>query len=61
MLTYRFTAFERSGEVIKDEDWTFASDVDAKVSGATKIEELGLTTATFRLVDKTGNLILFHV
>ena len=61
MLTFRFTAFEKSGEIIKDEAWEFSDDTTAKVQGAEKIEQLGLAEKTHRLVNSSGKLILFHV
>lgn len=61
MTAYRFTAFEKTGESLFDEDWDFESDDIAKEQGAQKIEELGLTDKTHRLVNNKGKLIIFHV
>ncbi|AMW99855.1 hypothetical protein M2M59_12395 [Rummeliibacillus sp. G93] len=61
MQTYRFTAFEKSGEILKDEAWDFPDQATAKSQGAEKIEELGYSEKTHRLVDPQGKLILFHV
>ncbi|MBM7699588.1 YhzD family protein [Kurthia huakuii] len=61
MTTYRFTAFESSGESLFDEDWEFETDAIAKEQGAQKIEELGLAEKTHRLVNNKGKLIVFHV
>lgn len=60
MAVFRFTAFKATGEIIKDEDWTFENDVDAKALGKEKIQELELSEATHRLVNTQGKLILFH-
>lgn len=60
MALFRFTAFKATGEVIKDEDWTFENDGDAKLAGKEKIEELELSESTHRLVNAQGKLILFH-
>lgn len=61
MNKYRFTAFKPTGEVIKDEDWEFESDEQAKTAGAVKIEELELTETTHRLVNNSGKLVQFHI
>ncbi|GEK33494.1 YhzD family protein [Kurthia sibirica] len=61
MTKYRFTAFKASGEVIKDEDWTFESEEQAKIKGALKVKELDLADTTHRLVNNTGKLVLFHI
>ncbi len=61
MLTFRFTAFKKSGEIIKDEAWEFSDEDTAKKQGAEKIEQLGLSEETHRLVNSSGKLILFHV
>lgn len=61
MQTFRFTAFKKSGEIIKDEAWEFSDEKTAKTQGAEKIEELGLAEKTHRLVNSSGKLILFHV
>lgn len=60
MAKFRFTAFKATGEVIKDEDWIFDDELQAKTNGGTKIEELELSETTFRLVSPQGKLILFH-
>lgn len=60
MAKFRFTAFKATGETIKDEDWTFDDDIQAKANGTTKIEELELSETTYRLVNSQGKLILFH-
>ena len=61
MQTYRFTAFEKTGETLFDEVWSFESDDVAKVEGQKQIEEKGVSEKTHRLVNSTGKLILFHV
>ncbi|MFJ8263468.1 YhzD family protein [Rummeliibacillus sp. NPDC094406] len=61
MQTFRFTAFEKSGEIIRDEAWEFSDEATAKSQGAEKIEQLGLSEKTHRLVNPSGKLILFHV
>lgn len=61
MTQFRFTAFKATGEVIKDEDWTFEDEIQAKTSGKEKIEELELSETTHRLVNSQGKLILFHI
>lgn len=58
---YRFTAFEKTGETLFDEIWTFESDEKAKLDGQKQIEEKGIAEKTHRLVNPTGKLILFHV
>ena len=61
MENYRFTAFEKTGETLFDEVWTFENDETAKIEGQKKIEEKGISEKTHRLVNATGKLILFHV
>ncbi|WP_102694064.1 YhzD family protein [Rummeliibacillus pycnus] len=61
MQTFRFTAFEKTGEILKDEAWEFFDEATAKSQGAEKIEQLGLLEKTHRLVNSSGKLILFHV
>ncbi|SOC40076.1 YhzD family protein [Ureibacillus acetophenoni] len=61
MGNYRFTAFDKSGEGLFDEVWTFESDEVAKVEGQKRIEEKGVAGKTHRLVNSSGKLILFHV
>lgn len=58
---YRFTAFEKTGETLFDEIWTFESDEKAKLDGQKQINEKGVAEKTHRLVNPTGKLILFHV
>lgn len=61
MENYRFTAFEKTGETLFDEVWTFDNDVTAKIQGQKQIEEKGIAEKTHRLVNSHGKLILFHV
>lgn len=61
MLNYRFTAFEKTGEVLFDEVWTFENDEVAKKEGQKMIDEKGMTEKTHRLVNSSGKLILFHI
>ncbi|EON74181.1 YhzD family protein [Lysinibacillus sphaericus] len=61
MENYRFTAFERTGETLFDETWTFENDEAAKISGQQQIDEKGVSEKTHRLVNASGKLILFHV
>ena len=61
MENYRFTAFEKTGEVLFDEVWTFESEEKAKVDGQKQIEERGVDGKTHRLVNSTGKLVLFHI
>ena len=61
MENYRFTAFEKTGETLFDEVWTFENDETAKIEGQKKIEEKGIAEKTHRLVNSTGKLILFHI
>ncbi|KOY82252.1 hypothetical protein I6G82_00340 [Lysinibacillus macroides] len=61
MENYRFTAFEKTGETLFDETWTFENDEIAKVNGQQQIEEKGVAEKTHRLVNSSGKLILFHV
>ncbi|KMY28165.1 YhzD family protein [Lysinibacillus xylanilyticus] len=61
MENYRFTAFEKTGETLFDETWTFESDEAAKINGLQQIEEKGVANKTHRLVNSSGKLILFHV
>ena len=61
MENYRFTAFEKTGETLFDEIWTFDNDETAKVDGQKKIDETGIAEKTHRLVNSQGKLILFHV
>ncbi|MCY9548475.1 YhzD family protein [Lysinibacillus xylanilyticus] len=61
MKNYRFTAFEKTGETLFDETWTFENDEAAKINGLQQIEEKGVANKTHRLVNSSGKLILFHV
>ncbi|MCH7322806.1 MULTISPECIES: YhzD family protein [Solibacillus] len=61
MENYRFTAFEKTGETLFDEVWTFDNDQTAKVEGQKQIDEKGIAEKTHRLVNSQGKLILFHV
>lgn len=61
MAQFRFTAFKATGEVIKDEDWEFESEEQAKTAGKEKVEQLDLAETTHRLVNSQGKLILFHI
>ncbi|MDM5230309.1 MULTISPECIES: YhzD family protein [Lysinibacillus] len=61
MENYRFTAFEKTGETLFDETWTFENDETAKINGQQQIEEKGVADKTHRLVNSSGKLILFHV
>jgi len=61
MENYRFTAFEKTGETLFDEVWTFENDETAKIEGQKQIDEKGVSEKTHRLVNASGKLILFHV
>lgn len=61
MKPYKFTAFEKSGKLIVEETWEFASEEEAKSKGQDKIEEKEFLNTTHRLVNTSGKLILFHV
>lgn len=61
MENYRFTAFEKTGETLFDEVWTFDNDQSAKIEGQKQIDEKGIAEKTHRLVNSQGKLILFHV
>ena len=61
MENFRFTAFEKTGELLFDEVWTFESEEIAKVEGQKQIEEKGVEEKTHRLVNSTGKLVLFHI
>lgn len=61
MENYRFTAFEKTGETLFDEVWTFDNDQTAKIKGQKQIDEKGIAEKTHRLVNSQGKLILFHV
>ena len=61
MENYRFTAFEKTGETLYDETWTFENDEVAKQNGLLQIQEKGVADKTHRLVNSSGKLILFHV
>lgn len=61
MENYRFTAFEKTGETLFDETWTFENDEVAKQMGQQQILEKGVAEKTHRLVNSSGKLILFHV
>ena len=61
MENYRFTAFEKTGETLFDEVWSFENDETAKIEGQKQIEEKGIAEKTHRLVNASGKLILFHV
>ncbi|RUL56368.1 MULTISPECIES: YhzD family protein [Lysinibacillus] len=61
MENYRFTAFEKTGEILFDEVWNFENDEAAKMEGQKQIEEKGVAEKTHRLVNSAGKLLLFHV
>ena len=61
MENYRFTAFEKTGETLFDEVWSFENDEVAKVEGLKQITTKGVAEKTHRLVNATGKLILFHI
>lgn len=61
MKPYKFTAFEKTGKLIIEETWEFASDEEAKAKGQDLIDEKELTDRTHRLVNPAGKLVLFHV
>ncbi|MDI7743020.1 YhzD family protein [Lysinibacillus fusiformis] len=61
MENFRFTAFEKTGEILFDEVWTFENEEMAKVEGQKQIEEKGVEGKTHRLVNSTGKLVLFHI
>ncbi len=61
MANYRFTAFEKTGETLFDEIWTFENDEVAKEQGQLQVDEKGVAEKTHRLVNSSGKLILFHV
>lgn len=60
MENFRFTAFEKTGEILFDEVWNFENEEKAKVEGLKQITEKGLEDKTYRLVNSYGKLILFH-
>lgn len=61
LKSYKFTAFEKTGKLIVEETWEFASDEEAKAKGQDLIDEKDFTDQTHRLVNNAGKLILFHV
>ena len=61
MHTYTFTAFEKTGKLLAEEKWEYASDEEAKAQGEKRVEEMGFGETTHRLVNSAGKLILFHV
>lgn len=61
MENYRFTAFEKTGEILFDEIWAFENDTEAKLQGQLQINEKGVSEKTHRLVNTVGKLILFHI
>lgn len=61
MEQYRFTAFEKTGELLFDEVWSFENEELAKSEGQKQIEEKGVDDKTHRLVNSRGKLVLFHV
>ncbi|WP_342526084.1 YhzD family protein [Chryseomicrobium sp. FSL W7-1435] len=61
MKLYTFTAFEKSGKLLAEEKWEYATDEEAKRLGEKRVEELGYGETTHRLVNTSGKLVLFHV
>lgn len=61
MENYRFTAFEKTGETLFDEVWTFENDDTAKIEGQQQINEKGIAEKTHRLINSTGKIILYHI
>lgn len=61
MENYRFTAFEKTGETLFDEVWTFENDDTAKIEGQQQINEKGIAEKTHRLINSSGKIILYHV
>lgn len=39
MENFRFTAFEKTGEILFNEVWEFENEEEAKINGQKKIEE----------------------
>lgn len=60
MENFRFTAFEKTGEILFDEVWTFEDEEKAKVEGLKQIEEKGVSDKVYRLVTSYGKLVLFQ-
>ena len=61
MKPYKFTAFEQTGKLILEETWEFPNDEEAKQQGEAVIDEKGFANKTYRLVNSSGKLVLFHV
>ncbi|MED3661069.1 YhzD family protein [Ureibacillus sp. FSL K6-8385] len=61
MSNFYFTAFEKNGEILFNEVWEFENEKEAKIEGRKRIEEKGVQDKTYRLVNSSGKVILFHV
>lgn len=60
MENFRFTAFEKTGEILADEIWTFENEEQAKVEGLKQIQEKGFADKVYRLATSYGKLLLFQ-
>lgn len=60
MENFRFTAFEKTGEILADEIWTFENEEKAKEEGLKQIIEKGFSDKVYRLATSYGKLLLFQ-
>ncbi|QQK75615.1 hypothetical protein HUG15_08590 [Salicibibacter cibarius] len=58
-MDYALTVFDKSGEVLLNESYTFDTDREAIEHGRNRLEEESYMTTTHRLV-RSGKLLLFY-
>ncbi|WP_064091736.1 YhzD family protein [Rossellomorea aquimaris] len=61
MKVYKLTVFEKDGKKILDESFEAASDLEAKKTGESMLEEKGYLDHIHRCTSPLGKLLLFHV
>ena len=60
MGIYKFTAYEKTGKLIIEENIEASNDQEAKEKGQAMINEKDFHEITHRLASPTGKLVLFH-
>lgn len=60
MKTYMLTAFSPKGEVLLNEAFDAATDLDAQTQGEQMLSEKDLLDKTYRCSSPLGKLVLFN-
>ncbi|EZH68016.1 hypothetical protein DH09_08885 [Bacillaceae bacterium JMAK1] len=58
-MNYALTVFDKKGELLLNESFTFPNDQEAIDHGKKRLEEQSYSTTTHRLV-RAGKLLLFY-